>query len=34
MRVVIAHLLSTVQSADRILVLNDGRIVQTGSYAD
>jgi NHLM bacteriocin system ABC transporter ATP-binding protein len=33
-RMVIAHRLSTVQSADRILVLDGGRIVQTGSYAE
>ena len=33
-RMVIAHRLSTVQSADRILVIEGGRIVQTGSYAE
>jgi ABC-type bacteriocin/lantibiotic exporter with double-glycine peptidase domain len=33
-RLVIAHRLSTVQSADRIVVLDGGRIVQTGSYAE
>ncbi len=32
-RVVIAHRLSTVINADRILVLQDGRIVQNGNYA-
>jgi ABC-type multidrug transport system fused ATPase/permease subunit len=29
---VIAHRLSTVINADRILVLQDGRIVQNGNY--
>jgi NHLM bacteriocin system ABC transporter ATP-binding protein len=33
-RIVIAHRLSTVQSADRIVVLAGGRIVQSGSYAE
>jgi ABC-type multidrug transport system fused ATPase/permease subunit len=31
--IVIAHRLSTVQSADRIVVLEEGRIVQIGSHA-
>ena len=31
-RFVIAHRLSTVKNCDRILVLNDGRIVETGTY--
>jgi ATP-binding cassette subfamily C protein len=33
-RIVIAHRLSTVRQADRIIVLVDGKVVQTGSYAD
>ena len=33
-RVVIAHRLSTVQDADRIFVLEGGRIVETGRYED
>jgi ABC-type multidrug transport system fused ATPase/permease subunit len=33
-RVVIAHRLSTVVEADRIVVLEEGRIVQSGRYAD
>ena len=31
---VIAHRLSTVRNADRILVLQDGRIVQSGTHAE
>jgi ATP-binding cassette subfamily B protein len=31
---VIAHRLSTVRNADRILVLNEGRIVQAGTHAE
>jgi NHLM bacteriocin system ABC transporter ATP-binding protein len=33
-RLVIAHRLSTVAQADRIVVLNDGGIAEDGSYAD
>jgi NHLM bacteriocin system ABC transporter ATP-binding protein len=33
-RIVIAHRLSTVMNADRIIVLQNGAIVQTGSYAE
>lgn len=33
-RIVIAHRLSTVQNADRIVVIEGGRIVQDGSYAE
>ena len=33
-RVVIAHRLSTIMNADRIYVMNEGRIVQSGKFAD
>jgi ATP-binding cassette subfamily C protein len=33
-RIVIAHRLSTIVNADRIYVVSQGRIVQTGTYAD
>jgi ABC-type bacteriocin/lantibiotic exporter with double-glycine peptidase domain len=33
-RIVIAHRLSTVREADRIIVLSEGRIVQSGTYAE
>lgn len=33
-RVVIAHRLSTIRNADRIFVLDKGRLVQAGTYAD
>jgi NHLM bacteriocin system ABC transporter ATP-binding protein len=33
-RLVIAHRLSTVRQADRIVVLDDGKVVQSGSYAE
>jgi len=31
---VIAHRLSTVENADKILVLRDGKIVESGSHAE
>ncbi|MEY4757914.1 MAG: hypothetical protein RJA34_2812 [Pseudomonadota bacterium] len=33
-RIVIAHRLSTIVNADRILVLDSGRLVQSGNYAE
>jgi ABC-type bacteriocin/lantibiotic exporter with double-glycine peptidase domain len=33
-RIVIAHRLNTVREADRIVVLVEGRIVQSGTYAE
>jgi ATP-binding cassette subfamily C protein len=33
-RIVVAHRLSTIVSADRIFVVEAGRIVQTGSYQE
>ena len=33
-RIVIAHRLSTVRQADRIIVLVDGKVVQSGNFAE
>jgi ATP-binding cassette subfamily B protein len=32
--VVIAHRLATVRAADRIIVMDEGRIVETGTHAE
>jgi len=32
--VVIAHRLSTVRAADTIVVLEDGRVIETGTHAE
>jgi ATP-binding cassette subfamily B protein len=32
--VIVAHRLSTVKNADRIVVLNKGRITETGTHAE
>jgi ATP-binding cassette subfamily C protein len=33
-RIVVAHRLSTVMNADRIYVVEDGRIAESGTYAE
>ena len=33
-RVVVAHRLSTIRHADRVIVMDDGRVVDEGTYAD
>jgi ABC-type multidrug transport system fused ATPase/permease subunit len=33
-RIVIAHRLSTIEGADRILVLDEGKVVQQGTYEE
>ena len=33
-RIVVAHRLSTIEGADRIVVLAGGRIVESGTYAE
>jgi ABC-type bacteriocin/lantibiotic exporter with double-glycine peptidase domain len=33
-RIVIAHRLSTIKNADRIYVIDKGKVIQTGSYQE